>query len=158
MPNFLFLIFVVIVLFTLHGYVIFRALPVIGLNNNLSILMVFFTAIISFLPILPSILRIMGFENRAIDKFSLIGYTSFGFFSFTFMIFLFRDLFINIVSVTENLFKFSLPVDDTKRDFLIKLVIVTVGGVVSFTTLSSHPRNNNINDKLKSFFIFSSFI
>lgn len=134
MPNFLFLIFVVIVLFTLHGYVIFRALPVIGLNNNLSILMVFFTAIISFLPILPPILRIMGFENRAIDKFSLIGYTSFGFFSFTFMIFLFRDLFTNIVSVTENLFKVSLPVDDTKRDFLIKMSSLAI---LSSSTVST---------------------
>ena len=87
MPNFAFLLFVISVLFTLHGYVIFRILPVIGLNNKPSVLIVFITVIISFLPLLPPILRMTGFENRAIDKLSLIGYTSFGFFSFTFMIF-----------------------------------------------------------------------
>ena len=117
----MFLIFVVLVLFTLHGYVIFRTLPIFGFNNNPSILLVFITALVSFLPILPPILRMMGFENRAIDKFSLIGYTSFGFFSFTFMIFLFRDLFIIIINIIENFFKVSIPVDHTKRDFLIKM-------------------------------------
>lgn len=117
----MFLIFVVLVLFTIHGYVIFRTLPIFGFNNNPSILLVFITAVVSFLPILPPILRMMGFENRAIDKFSLIGYTSFGFFSFTFMIFLFRDLFIIIINIIENFFKVSLPVDHTKRDFLIKM-------------------------------------
>lgn len=134
MPNFIFLIFVVLVLFTLHGYVIFRILPILGLNNNPSILIVFITGIFSFLPILPPILRMIGFENRAIDKFSLIGYTSFGFFSFTFMIFLFRDLFINVVNLTENLFKVSLPVDNTKRDFLIKMSSLAI---LSSSTVST---------------------
>ena len=134
MPNIVFLLFVILVLFTLHGYVVLRILPIFGLNNNLSILIVFITAVFSFLPILTPILRMIGFENRAIDKFSLIGYTSFGFFSFTFMIFLFRDFFINVMNVIENFFKVPLPLDQTKRDFLIKMSSLAILSSSSIST------------------------
>lgn len=135
MPNIVFLLFVILVLFTLHGYVVFKILPVLGLNNNPTILILFITAVLSFLPILPPILRMIGFENRAIDKFSLIGYTSFGFFSFTFMIFLFRDFFIIVMNVIENFFKVPIPLDHTKRDFLIKMSSLAILSSSSVSTV-----------------------
>ena len=134
MPNILFLLVVILVLSTLHGYVILRVLPAFGLTNNSLWLLIVLIFFFSALPILPPILRMIGYENKLIDKFSLLGYTSFGFFSFTFMIFLFRDIFLQVIQLIENLFRGSESIDTSKRDFLIKASSLAIIGSSGIST------------------------
>ena len=69
MPNIFFLLVVILVLSTLHGYVILRILPAFGLSNNSSWFLFVLICFFSALPILPPILRMIGYENKLIDRF-----------------------------------------------------------------------------------------
>jgi len=134
MANFFFLLFVILIFFTLHGYVFFRFLPVFGVNSNFSWFIYFLIFIFSLLPILPIILARMGWENKLIDKFALISYTSFGFFALSFMIFLFRDFFLQVFYFSENLFLKDTPIDNSKRDFLVKISSLAIIGSTGIST------------------------
>ena len=134
MPNIFFLLVVILVLSTLHGYVILRILPAFGLSNNSSWFLFVLICFFSALPILPPILRMIGYENKLIDRFSLLGYTSFGFFSFTFMIFLFRDVFLQVIQLIETFFRGSASIDTSKRDFIIKASSLAIIGSSGIST------------------------
>ena len=134
MPNLFFLLLVISILTIIHGYVITRLLPVFELGQISYWIIYPIILILSFLPIFPILLRTLGWEHKIIDKFSLIGYTSFGFFSLSFMIFAFRDFTLQIIYFAENLFGGDPPIDNSKRDFLIKMSSIAI---ISSTGVSS---------------------
>ena len=136
----LFLIMAIAVLALLHGYPALRIIPTLGLTGGwitgLWIAVAFFT----LLPITPIILRVNGFENRATDILSWIGYTSLGFFSLTFLVVVFRDLgWVALAAGAKGLSLFrdwtaagsatSAGFDPGRRQFLILVMNVGLLGV-----------------------------
>ena len=80
----MFFVIALTVFLLMHGYVGWRIIPSLNLSplsNTVAYVLTFF---MGFLPLLPIILRINGYESKVIDKISLIGYTSLGFFTLSF--------------------------------------------------------------------------
>ena len=77
----MFFIVALAVFLLMHGYVGWRIIPTLNLSPISSFVAYAITFILGFLPLLPIILRINGYESKIIDKISLIGYTSLGFFN-----------------------------------------------------------------------------
>ena len=121
-------------LWIIHGYVAWRIIPSIGLTSfqvNLGYLLMF---LLSLLPILPILLRFYGSEAKIIDKLSLVGYTSLGFFVITFITLLIKDIFLQAVSIAGSLFASDAFIDDSKRSFIKKSLSIGIIGISSSAT------------------------
>ena len=76
----MFLIVVLTVLWIIHGYVAWKVIPTLGLTSSGGITAYILVFFLSILPLLPILLRYSGSETKIIDRISLFGYTSLGFF------------------------------------------------------------------------------
>ena len=113
----MFFVVALTVFLLMHGYVGWRIIPSLNLSplsNTVAYVLTFF---MGFLPLLPIILRINGYESKVIDKISLIGYTSLGFFTLSFTFLLAKDFLFQFVSFVNNFFNEQQIVDESKRDF-----------------------------------------
>ena len=99
----MFLIVVLTVLWIIHGYVAWKVIPTLGLTSSGSIVAYILIFFLSILPLLPILLRYSGSETKIIDRISLFGYTSLGFFVLSFLILLTKDLFGHAVTFVSYL-------------------------------------------------------
>ena len=76
----------------IHGYVGFKIIPAIGFSGFNNIIAWAVLSLVTFLPIAPIGFRFIGIETKLIDKVSLLGYTSLGFFVLTFIILIFKEI------------------------------------------------------------------
>ena len=83
----MFFIIAIGMLWIMHVYVAWRFIPALGFSSSQTILAYTAVFILSLLPILPIALRMSGNESKIIDRLSLVGYTSLGFFTLSFIIY-----------------------------------------------------------------------
>jgi predicted MPP superfamily phosphohydrolase len=135
-----FLIVVLAVLLTLHGYVGIRLIPNLPVSSQTVIFLWLGLGIFTFLPPVPIFLRYRGMENGLTDALSWITYTSLGFFFMLFAIVLFRDLaWLVMGGATKLLAAFNRapqPIDESRRQFLIQSMnlglLAATGGLISY--------------------------
>ena len=134
----MFFIVAIMMLVIIHGYVGFKIIPAVGFSGYNNIIAWALLSFIAFLPIAPIGFRFMGVESKLIDKFSLLGYTSLGFFVITFIILIFKEMMIFAVLGLEKILPFFSKsteiINDDRRDFLQKSLSV---GVLTITTPSA---------------------
>ena len=123
------------ILWLIHGYVAMRTLPAFDIPPTYLNWGYFLIFLLSMLPLLPILLRYTGNEARMIDRISLVGYTSLGFFVLSFIILIFKDLFLQIVEACEYLFRSQNIVDNSKRTFIKKSLSIGVIGISSSGTI-----------------------
>ena len=99
----MFFLVALIILWIMHGYVAWRVIPTLGLNTSYTLLAYITIFFLSLLPLIPILLRVIGNEAKFIDKLSLLGYTSLGFFTLSFLIFVAKDIFIQFISIVDSL-------------------------------------------------------
>ena len=127
----MFFIIAIGVLWLMHGYVAWRIIPTLGFSSSQTILAYTAVFILSLLPILPIILRMGGNESKLIDKFSFVGYTSLGFFTLSFFIFVAKDLVFQLIALLGHIINEDNPFDNSKRDFIkrsINISMITLAG------------------------------
>jgi len=117
------------ILWLIHGYVAWRILPTLSIPSTYVYWGYIFIFLLSLLPLLPILLRFTGSETKIIDRISLFGYTSLGFFVLSFLILLLKDLCMQILGIFEHLFKSDYIADNSKREFLKKSLSISVIGV-----------------------------
>ncbi|MCS5645914.1 MAG: metallophosphoesterase [Candidatus Marinimicrobia bacterium] len=118
-------------LWIMHGYVAWRFIPALGFSSSQTILSYTAVFILSLLPILPIFLRMSGNESKLIDKFSFVGYTSLGFFTLSFFIFVAKDLVLQLIALLGHIINEDNPFDNSKRDFIkrsINISMITLAG------------------------------
>ena len=125
---------VIVVLLLIHGYVAWRIIPIIGISFFQSIVAYTVILLFSLMPLLPILLRMSGSESKIIDRLSLLGYTSLGFFTLSFIIFITKDFIFQLYPLIEGLFHTKQPVDYSKRDFLKKSVSIAMIGLAGTGT------------------------
>jgi len=125
---------VIVVLLLIHGYVAWRIIPIIGISFFQSIVAYTVIFLFSLMPLLPILLRMSGSESKIIDRLSLLGYTSLGFFTLSFIIFITKDFIFQLYPLIEGLFHTKQPVDYSKRDFLKKSVSIAMIGLAGTGT------------------------
>ena len=131
----MFFVVAIAMLIIIHGYVGFKLIPAFSLSSSQNIISWVLLSLIAFLPIAPIGFRYMGIETKLIDKISLFGYTSLGFFVLTFITLLFKELIVLIFLGIEKFASNSTDlVSNERRDFLQKSLSV---GVISLTLPSS---------------------
>ena len=130
----MFLIVVFTILWIIHGYVAWKVIPTLGLSSSHTMIGYILVFFLSILPILPILLRYSGNETRIIDRISLFGYTSLGFFVLSFLILLFKDLFGHAITFAGYLMRSEDPIDDSKREFLKKSLTVGAIGISGLGT------------------------
>ncbi len=130
----MFFIVALTVFLLMHGYVGWRIIPTFNLSPISSFTAYAITFFLGFLPLLPIILRINGYESKIIDKISLIGYTSLGFFTLSFTFLLAKDILFQLVSFINNIFNDQQIVDESKRDFIKKSVSIGIIGLTGSAT------------------------
>ena len=82
----------IFMLLLLHGYVGWRILPSLALPGSIQAILWVLLLMLTFLPLIPLVMRFQGLENGFTDLMSWLGYTSLGFFTLTFIIIVARDL------------------------------------------------------------------
>ena len=130
----MFLIVVLTVLWIIHGYVAWKVIPTLGLTSSGGLVAYILIFFLSTLPLLPILLRYSGSEAKIIDRISLFGYTSLGFFVLSFLILLTKDLFGHAVTFVSYLMGSHQEVDDSKRDFIKKSLTLGVFGISGAAT------------------------
>ena len=75
-----------------------------------------------------------GNESKTIDRLSLVGYTSLGFFTLSFIIFTAKDFILQLYPLIEGLFHTKEPLDYSKRDFIKKSVSIAMIGIAGTGT------------------------
>ena len=130
----MFLFVVLTVLWIIHGYVAWKVIPTLGLTSTGGITAYILIFFLSILPLLPILLRYSGSETKIIDRISLFGYTSLGFFVLSFLILLTKDLFGHAVTFVSHLMGSQQEVDDSKRDFIKKSLTLGVLGISGVAT------------------------
>ena len=118
----------------MHGYVAWRIIPTLGFSSSQTILGYTTVFILSLLPILPIILRMSGNESKLIDKFSFVGYTSLGFFTLSFFIFVAKDLVFQLIALLGHIINEDNPFDNSKRDFIKKSITLGIIGISGTAT------------------------
>ena len=118
----------------MHGYVAWRIIPTLGFSSSQTILGYTTVFILSLLPILPIILRMSGNESKLIDKFSFVGYTSLGFFTLSFFIFVAKDLVFQLIALLGHIINEDNPFDNSKRDFIKKSINLGIIGISGTAT------------------------
>ena len=95
-------------------------------------------AILTLLPVLPILFRYNGYESSLLDKLSLIGYTSLGFFTLSFVAFLSKDLLFKVWGFISSFFsadvKQQITLDVDKREFLEKSLSIGILSLIGPTT------------------------
>ena len=130
----MFFLVAISILAVMHGYVAWRLIPMLNLSSFTSYFLYSLIFILSFLPITPILFRINNIEGKFIDWFSLFGYTSLGFFTLSFCIFIIKDLFIPITYIINRIFKIEDIFDESRRSFLKQSLGV---GIISITGTAS---------------------
>ena len=130
----MFFIVALTVFLLMHGYVGWRIIPTFNLNPFYNIVAYVIILLLSFLPLLPILLRINGYESKIIDKISLVGYTSLGFFTLSFVSFLTKDFLFQSIAFINNIFNENQIVDESKRDFIKKSVSIGIIGLTGSAT------------------------
>jgi hypothetical protein len=72
-----------------------------------------------------------GNESKLIDRLSFLGYTSLGFFTLSFFIFVAKDMVLQLITLFSHLINDDNPFDNSKRDFIkksINISLVTLAG------------------------------
>ena len=130
----MFFIIALTVFLLMHGYVGWRIIPTLNLGSFSNVVAYVFIFFLGSLPLLPIVLRINGYESKIIDKISLIGYTSLGFFTLSFTLLLAKDFLFQLVSFVNNIFNEQQIVDESKRDFIKKSVSIGIIGLTGGAT------------------------
>ena len=130
----MFFIIAIGVLWLMHGYVAWRIIPTLGFSSSQTILAYTAVFILSLLPILPIVLRMSGNESKLIDKFSFVGYTSLGFFTLSFFIFVAKDLVFQLIALLGHIINEDNPFDNSKRDFIKKSITLGIIGISGTAT------------------------
>ncbi len=115
----MFFFIAIAILWLIHGYVAWRVIPTLGLLPSQALLGYILVFLLSLLPILPILLRFSGNETKMIDRISLLGYTSLGFFVLSFFIFILKDFFTQVMILFGYLFNSEQSIDDSKREFIL---------------------------------------
>ena len=122
----MFFIIAIGMLWIMHGYVAWRFIPALGFSSSQTILAYTAVFILSLLPILPIALRMSGNESKLIDRFSFVGYTSLGFFTLSFFIFVAKDLVLQLIALLGHIIDEDNPFDNSKRDFIKKSISISM--------------------------------
>ena len=130
----MFFIVALAVFLLMHGYVGWRIIPSLNLSPISNYIAYVITFILGFLPLLPIILRINGYESKIIDKISLVGYTSLGFFTLSFTFLLAKDFLFQFFYFVNSLFNDQQIVDESKRNFIKKSVSIGIIGLTGSAT------------------------
>ena len=122
----------------MHGYVGWKIFSGLNLNYSLAIIGIILLAILTLLPVLPILFRYNGYESSFLDKLSLIGYTSLGFFTLSFVAFLSKDLLFKVWGFISSFFsadvKQQITLDVDKREFLEKSLSIGILSLIGPTT------------------------
>ena len=127
----MFFIIAIGMLWLIHGYVAWRIIPTLGISSSQTNLAYTTVFILSLLPIIPIALRMSGNESKLIDRLSFLGYTSLGFFTLSFFIFVAKDLVLQMIALFSHLINEDNPFDNSKRDFIkksINISMITLAG------------------------------
>ena len=122
----MFFIIAIGMLWLIHGYVAWRIIPTLGFSSSQTNLAYTTVFILSLLPIIPIALRMSGNESKLIDRLSFLGYTSLGFFTLSFFIFVAKDLVLQLIALFSYLINEDNPFDNSKRDFIKKSVSIAM--------------------------------
>ena len=122
----------------MHGYVGWKIFSGLNLNSSFAIIGIILLAILTLLPVLPILFRYNGYESSFLDKLSLIGYTSLGFFTLSFVAFLSKDLLFKVWGFISSFFsadvKQQITLDVDKREFLEKSLSIGILSLIGPTT------------------------
>lgn len=122
----------------MHGYVGWKIFSGLNLNSSFAIIGIILLAILTLLPVLPILFRYNGYESSLLDKLSLIGYTSLGFFTLSFVAFLSKDLLFKVWGFISSFFsadvKQQITLDVDKREFLEKSLSIGILSLIGPTT------------------------
>lgn len=134
----IFLIVVILVLVLIHGYVGFRVIPSLHLSTTGHLWFWVLVIGLTFLPLIPILLRYRGIENPWIDKLAWLGYFSLGFFTLAFLITLGADILWGLERVIYFLIKATrgspAGLDPQRRIFLRE---ITEFGLLTLTAMLS---------------------
>ena len=125
----MFFFIAIAILWLIHGYVAWRVIPTFGLLPSQALFGYVLAFLLSLLPILPILLRFSGSEARMIDRISLLGYTSLGFFVLSFFTLILKDLFIQALNLFGHLFGSEQNIDESKREFMKKGLTISAIGI-----------------------------
>ena len=67
-----------------------------------------------------------GNESKLIDRLSFLGYTSLGFFTLSFFIFVAKDMVLQLITLFSHLINDDNPFDNSKRDFIKKSISISM--------------------------------
>ena len=134
----MFFIIFITLLGIMHGYVGWKIFSGLNLNSSFAIIGIILLAILTLLPVLPILFRYNGYESSLLDKLSLIGYTSLGFFTLSFVAFLSKDLLFKVWGFISSFFsadvKQQITLDLDKREFLEKSLSIGILSLIGPTT------------------------
>ena len=134
----MFFIVFITLLGIMHGYVGWKIFSGLNLNSSFAMIGIILLAILTLLPVLPILFRYNGYESSFLDKLSLIGYTSLGFFTLSFVAFLSKDLLFKVWGFISSFFsadvKQQITLDVDKREFLEKSLSIGILSLIGPTT------------------------
>ena len=139
----MFFIVALAILWSMHGYVTFKLLHPYNLPLSKSIYIYGLAFLFSILPILPILLRMFGNESKILDKISLIGYTSLGFFTLSFVLFMAKDFFNQLLIFCEKFIGIIHPIDDSKREFIKKSISIGIFSIAGSASLYGYKQARN---------------
>ena len=140
----------------MHGYVGWKIFSSLNLNSSYAIIGIILLATLTLLPVLPILFRYNGYESSLLDKLSLIGYTSLGFFTLSFLAFLSKDLLFKACGFIASFFpsdiKQQVTIDAEKREFLEKSlsigILTLVGPATAYGFYSARKGPTVINQDI----------
>ena len=152
----MFFIVFIAMLSILHGYVGWKIFSSLNLSSSYAVIGIIFLAILTLLPILPILFRYNGYESSFLDKLSLIGYTSLGFFTLSFVAFFSKDLLFKVCGFISSFFsadvKQQMALDADKREFLEKSlsigILTLVGPATAYGFYSARKGPTIINQNI----------
>ena len=152
----MFFIVFITLLGIMHGYVGWKIFSGLNLNFSLAIIGIILLAILTLLPVLPILFRYNGYESSFLDKLSLIGYTSLGFFTLSFVAFFSKDLLFKVWGFISSFFsadvKQQMALDADKREFLEKSlsigILTLVGPATAYGFYSARKGPTIINQDI----------
>ena len=152
----MFFIVFIAMLSILHGYVGWKIFSSLNLSSSYAVIGIIFLAILTLLPILPILFRYNGYESSFLDKLSLIGYTSLGFFTLSFVAFFSKDLLFKVWGFISSFFsadvKQQMALDADKREFLEKSlsigILTLVGPATAYGFYSARKGPTVINQDI----------
>ena len=152
----MFFIVFIAMLSILHGYVGWKIFSSLNLSSSYAVIGIIFLAILTLLPVLPILFRYNGYETSFLDKLSLIGYTSLGFFTLSFVAFFSKDLLFKVCGFISSFFsadvKQQMALDADKREFLEKSlsigILTLVGPATAYGFYSARKGPTIINQNI----------